>query len=366
MQPLHQNIVTPESTQQTLFSYNAASSIAPVKSKKVALDFQGGSITSDAGVVLLRETESKLGLITMLAKCINDPRRSSSITHHTSELLTQRIFQIACGYEDANDSNSLRKDPALKMALGLLPESDHDLASQPTFSRLENMITRQELYRIAVGFVDHFLASYTESPEVIVLDFDDTDDVVHGNQQLALFNGYHQETCYQPLHVYEGFSGKLITTILRPGKRPGGKEIVSYVKRIVERIRQQWPDTCLVYRGDSHYSVPEVFTYLDQQTDCYSVTGLTGNNVLLKHVEILIKPKFLLIKNSNLLQHKQKAEKSTSIYWVQTNQFHSTNLKWCWLSILENHRTFWCGFLSAPVPTASAQLHDKRAETVNG
>jgi len=242
MQPLHQNIVTPESTQQILFSYNAASAVASVKGKKVALDFQGGNITSDAGVLLLRETELKLGLITMLAKCINDTRRSSSITHQKTELLTQRILQIACGYEDANDSNSLRKDPALKMALGLLPESDHDLASQPTFSRLENMITRQELYRIAVGFVDHFLASYTESPEVIVLDFDDTDDVVHGNQQLALFNGYHQETCYQPLHVYEGFSGKLITTILRPGKRPGGKEIVSYVKRIVERIRQQWPD----------------------------------------------------------------------------------------------------------------------------
>lgn len=117
MQPLHQNIVTSESTQQTLFSYNAASSIAPVKSKKVALDFQGGSITSDAGVVLLRETESKFGLITMLAKCINDTRRSSSITHQKTDLLTQRILQIACGYEDANDSNSLRKDPALKMAL---------------------------------------------------------------------------------------------------------------------------------------------------------------------------------------------------------------------------------------------------------
>ena len=289
MQPLHQNIVTPESTQQTLFSYNAASAVASVKGKKVALDFQGGNITSDAGVLLLRETELKLGLITMLAKCINDTRRSSSITHQKTELLTQRILQIACGYEDANDSNSLRKDPALKMALGLLPESDHDLASQPTFSRLENMITRQELYRMAQCFVDHFLASYNEPPEVIVLDFDDTDDVVHGNQQLALFNGYHQETCYQPLHVYEGFSGKLITTILRPGKRPGGKEIVSYVKRIVERIRQQWPDTVIVYRGDSHYSVPEVFTYLDQQTDCYSVTGLTGNNVLLKHVEPLIK-----------------------------------------------------------------------------
>jgi len=153
MQPLQRNIVTPESTQQTLFSYNAASAVASVKGKKVALDFQGGNITSDAGLLLLRETELKLGLITMLAKCINDTRRSSSITHQKTELLTQRILQIACGYEDANDSNSLRKDPALKMALGLLP-------------------------------------------------------------------------------VYEGFSGKLITTILRPGKRPGGKEIVSYVKRI--------------------------------------------------------------------------------------------------------------------------------------
>jgi len=104
MQPLHQNIVTPESTQQTLFSYNTALSIAPLKGKKVALDFQGGSITSDAGVLLLSETESKLGIITMLAKCINDPRRPSSITHQTTALLTQRIIQIACGYEDGNDS----------------------------------------------------------------------------------------------------------------------------------------------------------------------------------------------------------------------------------------------------------------------
>lgn len=289
MQPLQPNIVTSESTQQTLFSYNSASAIAPVTGKKVALDFDGGNITSDAGMLLLRETESQLGIISMLTKCINDTRRPSSITHNINELSTQRVFQIACGYEDGNDSNSLRIDPALKMALGRLPETGLDLASQPTFSRLENMITRRDLYRIAEGFVDHFLASYVEPPEVIVLDFDDTEDVVHGHQQLALFSGYYQETCYQPLHVYEGFSGKLITTILRPGKRPGGREIVSYVKRIVERIRKKWPDTILVYRGDSHYSAPEVFAFIDQQNDCYSVTGLTRNALLLKHVETLIK-----------------------------------------------------------------------------
>ena len=288
MQPLQSNIVTSESTQQTLFSYNSASAIAPVMGKKVALDFDGGNITSDAGVLLLRETESQLGIISMLTKCINDARRSSSIMHSIHELMTQRVFQIACGYEDGNDSNSLRVDPAMKMALGRLPETGLDLASQPTFSRLENSITRRDLYRIAEGFMDHFLTSYAEPPEVIVLDFDDTEDVVHGHQQLALFNGYYQETCYQPLHVYEGFSGKLITTILRPGKRPGGKEIVSYLKRIVERIRQKWPETRVVYRGDSHYSAPEVFAFIDQQNDCDSVTGLTRNALLLKHVESLI------------------------------------------------------------------------------
>lgn len=289
MQPLENNILTSESTQQTLFSYNSASAIGPVMGKKVSLDFEGGNITSDAGVLLLRETESQLGIISMLTKCINDTRRSSSIMHSVNALNTQRVFQIACGYEDGNDSNSLRIDPALKMALGRLPETGLDLASQPTFSRLENMITCRDLYRIAEGFVDHFVASYAEPPEVIVLDFDDTSDVVHGQQQLALFNGYYQETCYQPLHVYEGFSGKLIATILRPGKRPGGKEIVSYLKRIVERIRQRWPETVVVYRGDSHYSAPEVFAFIDQQHDCYSVAGLTRNDLLLKQVETLIK-----------------------------------------------------------------------------
>ena len=288
MQPLQMNIATLLGSQQELFSYDSASAIAPVKGKKVSLDFMAGSLTSDAGALLLGEIESRVGIINMLVNCIVDNRRSSSITHTLNELLTQRVFQITCGYEDANDSDSLRKDPALKMAVGRLPDSDYDLASQPTFSRLENMMTRQDLYRIANGFAGHFLASYTERPEVIVLDFDDTEDVAHGHQQLAFFSGYYQETCFQPLHVYEGLTGKLITTILRPGRRPGGREIVSYVKRIVERIRQQWPNTVIVYRGDSHYSAPEVFAYIDQQPDCYSITGLTRNDTLLKYIKPII------------------------------------------------------------------------------
>ena len=288
MYSLCTNITTGQHTQQSLFELFPVASLAPVQGKKVTLDFQGGNTTSDAGVLLLRETESRTGIISTLVRCISDPRRSSSVMHSIHELLAQRVYQIACGYEDGNDSNTLRKDPALKMALDRLPDSGDDLASQPTFSRLENMISRSELYRMAIGFLNHFLVSYAEAPPVIVLDFDDTEDVVHGKQQLALFNGYHQETCYQPLHVYEGLSGKLITAILRPGRRPTGKEIVSYVQRIVHHIRRQWPETIIVYRGDSHYGVPEVFAFLAQQPDCYSVTGLGGNEVLLRYVKPII------------------------------------------------------------------------------
>lgn len=288
MPSLCANIVKDQPTQQPLFTDLPPVPLAPVQGKKVFLDFQGSNTTSDAGVLLLSETESMTRIVSTLAHCITDTRRSTSVMHSIHDLIAQRVYQIACGYEDGNDSNTLRKDPALKMALDRLPDSGDDLASQPTFSRLENMVSRSELYRMAVGIVDHFLDSYTEPPSVIVLDFDDTDDVVHGNQQLSLFNGYHQETCYQPLHVFEGLSGKLITSILRPGKRPTGKEIVSYLSRIVHRIRSRWPETIIVYCGDSHYGVPEAYRFLATERDCSSVTGLGSNEVLLRFVKEII------------------------------------------------------------------------------
>ena len=289
MHTFSENIATVNPKQQELFQDNSICSLTPVRGKKVALDFQGGNITSDAGVLLMSETEAQIGIIAALAKCIPDPRRSASVVHQLKELLEQRVYQITCGYEDANDSNSLRNDPSMKMSLGRLPQSGLELASQPTISRFENKISRTELYRMAVAIVDHFLHSYAEVPSIIVLDFDDTANVVHGDQQMALFNGYYGETCYQPTHLYEGLSGKLIATILRPGRRPNGSEIVSYVRRIINHIRQQWPETIIVYRGDSHYSLPEVFTFLAEQQDCYSVTGLGGNKVLEQKVDSLIR-----------------------------------------------------------------------------
>jgi hypothetical protein len=156
-------------------------------------------------------------------------------------MLKQRVFQIACGYEDADDADTLRRDPALKVACERLPE-DAALASQPTLSRLENALSRTDLYRIAEVLVEAFIESYRTPPVAILLDIDDTDDTTHGHQQLALFNAFFDEYCYLPIHIYEGRSGKLVTTVLRPGKRPSGKEIVAILKRVVRKIRNAWPE----------------------------------------------------------------------------------------------------------------------------
>ena len=233
--------------------------------KKIEVDFNGGEISSDAGLLFLRETESQIGIINKVADVIHDKRHPSYVKHQIVQLLTQRVFQITAGYEDANDSNTLKHDPILKIAC----EKDDALASQPTMCRFENAPTRTTLYRIGEALVDVFIDSYYKPPQSIVLDIDDTDDPTHGSQQLSLFNAYHDCYCYMPLHIYEGKSGKLIATILRPGKRPSGNEIVSILKRIVRKIRKAWPDVGILLRGDSHYSSPAVYDFCDEHNIKY-------------------------------------------------------------------------------------------------
>lgn len=232
-----------------------------ISGKKVQVDFNGGEVSSDSGLLFLREVESNLGIIRRIVDALRDRRHPSYVKHELKEITTQRVFQIVAGYEDGNDSNELRNDPVMKMVCDRLPITDEPLASQPTMSRFENGFSRSDLYRIASALLDVFIDSYDTAPVGIVIDFDDTADATYGHQQLRLFNGYHDTYCYLPLHVYEGKSGKLITTILRPGKRPTGKEIVSILKRIVKKIRAAWPEVGIIFRGDGYYSVPEVFDF---------------------------------------------------------------------------------------------------------
>ena len=257
--------------------------------KKVVADFQGGVVTSDAGLLLLRETERKVGIVRWLAECIPDNRDQRYIDHRMRELMTQRVMQIACGYEDADDSDSLRSDPALKIVCGRAPLSGDALGSQPTMSRLENSVSRTTLYRMGQAFVDGFIESYHRAPKKIILDIDDTDDPTHGAQQLSLFNAYYDEYCYMPLHIYEGYSGKLICAVLRPGKRPDGEEIAAILKRVLKRIRGCWPKVKIVIRGDSHFSGPELFDLCHRMRRVHFVLGLSNNRALAPLVEDAVK-----------------------------------------------------------------------------
>jgi len=254
-----------------------------ISGKKVEVDFNGGDVSSDAGLLFLRETESQIGVINKVANAIHDKRHPSYVKHQIVQLLTQRVFQIASGYEDANDSNDLKNDPILKISC----DKDDPLASQPTMCRFENAPNRMTLYRIGEALVDIFINSYAKPPKAIVLDVDDTDDPTHGSQQLSLFNAYHDCYCYMPIHIYEGKSGKLITTILRPGKRPAGNEIVSILKRIVSKLRKVWPDVGILLRGDSHYSSPAVYDFCDDNNIKY-VLGFKSYKPLLQKAEDLM------------------------------------------------------------------------------
>jgi hypothetical protein len=244
-----------------------------ISGKSVTADFSGGDVTSDAGVLVLREVADRTGIIDHLADAITDHRHQSYVRHDLKNLLQQRVLSIACGYEDANDANELRIDPGFKATCDRLPSED-DLASQPTISRFENALTARDIYRSAEVLVGQFIASYETSPEAIILDIDDTNDPTHGAQQLSLFNAYYDEYCYQPLFIFEGRSGKLIASILRPGKRPGGKETRAIIKRVVHRIRAAWPKVGILLRGDSHFATPELYAWCDAHAVQY-VLGLT-------------------------------------------------------------------------------------------
>ncbi len=262
---------TSDSATRTLFK------LSDIKNKKVELTCQGNPLSSDGGGLLLHELTKHVNIIDSVSSCINDLRDQRYTTHSIHELISQRSVQIACGYEDGNDSDELRNDSVMKIFSGRLPESDPDLASQPTMSRLENSITRSELYRIAQVFINHFISSYAVEPGIIILDCDDTNYNAHGDQQQTLFNGYYGEYCYLPLHIYEGFSGKLIATLLEPGRRSKNAEVFAVLKRVITVLRKHWKNTIIVVRGDSHFCCHDLMDWSLQQNNIRFITGLSGN-----------------------------------------------------------------------------------------
>ena len=255
-----------------------------LRKRKLTVDFGGGEITSDSGLLLVRQADQSLGLLEGLANCITDRRDARYTDHDLLTLIRQRIYQIVAGYEDCNDANFLRKDPALKAACGRMP-SDKELGSQPTLSRLENTVTQEDLYRIGQWFVDLYIRrNRRRKPKRIIIDADGTDDPTYGDQQLTFFHGYYDQYMYHPLLVYDADTGEMITAVLRAGNRHASYGIVSILKRIVGKLKAAFPNAEIIIRGDAGFAIPALYEYCEREKLSY-VIGLIRNDVLERMIE---------------------------------------------------------------------------------
>lgn len=245
--------------------------------KPVVADFQGGRLTTDAGALLLRETADRLGIFDALSKVIPDPRHPVFIVHDQRGMIAQRVTAIALGYEDLNDHQTLRRDPALQLAAGKLPDPGMTLASPPTLCRLENRVDRKALVDMAAVLVDTFIASHLDTPEHLTLDFDATDDIVHGRQEKRFFHGYYDKYCFLPLYVFCG--DELLVSYLRPSDVDASKHTRAVLKLLVLKLRAAWPAVKITIRGDSGFCRHRLMRWCDSQGIGY-VLGLAKNAVL--------------------------------------------------------------------------------------
>lgn len=242
--------------------------------------FDGGRLTSDGGLLWLKKMDREMGLCEAISECVKEWRTRRS-RHSLLSLVRQRVLQIACGYEDQNDSDTLREDPLLKLCCGSLPESGEDLASQPTISRMENAATRRSCRRIAEVLFELYLRERERdgAPEKVLLDFDSTDDPTHGAQEGSYYHGYYRQHVYHPLLVFDGQNGHLITALLRAGNTHASNSSVAVFKRLVARLRERWPAVQIELRADAGFAVPALYDYCEQENITYTI-ALTTNERL--------------------------------------------------------------------------------------
>jgi hypothetical protein len=261
-------------TDDTLLPFD----LPAVDRKKLTVDFSGGTQSSDAGLLLLREAERKLGVCRRLAAAMPDRRDPDRVLHAMFEMVMERVSAIACGYKDAIDLDQLRYDPLMKLTVGRCPETGAPLASQSTISRLENSPSKTDAARLSVAMIDQFCATVKPGP-IEVFDIDDTFCAAHGGQQLAFWNAHHDERGFASMHIYHVASGAPVATILRPARTPKGTEVKTVIKHITKRLKQHWPDTTIVWRGDSHYGRVEAMEWIEENDGDY-IFGLPGNSTL--------------------------------------------------------------------------------------
>ncbi len=249
--------------------------------KKLRADFNGGDLTTDGGLPLVREVDRTIGLIDAFDSAIYDPRCPWLIEHEQRTILAQRIFALTAGYEDLNDHQTLRDDTLMQALTDRRVKpggKDHGpLSSPPTLCRLENRVTRGDLVGMAEALVEQFIDSHQTAPTELILDFDATDDAIHGNQEGRFFHGYYDHYCFLPLYVTCG--QQLLAAYLRPSKIDGAKHSRAILKLLVRRLREVWPDVRIIFRGDSGFCRWKLMRWCDSN-GVYYILGLARNAVL--------------------------------------------------------------------------------------
>ncbi|WKJ88550.1 IS1380 family transposase [Methylomonas montana] len=243
----------------------------------IEANFQGGAISSDGGLVLLRQIDRRIGLSKAIAQVLHDPRDPDRIIHSLRDLIAQRLYGLCCGYEDLNDHDRLRHDPLLQTAVGKV----EPLASSPTFSRLENRASRADILALNQVLVEQFIASHHKAPAELILDIDASDVPLHGDQELAEFHGYYDHYCYLPLYVFCGQA--MLSCVLRPSRIDGAKQAAAVIKLLLSRLRQAWPETKFIVRGDSGFCRQLLIRWCERHDVGY-VIGVARNARLQKAV----------------------------------------------------------------------------------
>jgi DDE family transposase len=255
----------------------------------VDLSFDAPEVSSDGGVILLRQIDERLRLTAGFAACLPDDRDPARVLHDRREQSRQRIFQIALGYADCNDADSLRWDPLLTTACDRTPQDGVGLSSQPTLSRFENAPDGRTLRQLVRFLERSYVESLPADTEIVILDIDATDDETHGAQQLSFFHGYYDHYMYHPLLVYDGDSGQLITAILRPGNTHASRAAAGTLSRLIRRIKRRFPQAGIVVRGDSGFCVPRLLERLERLREELGevdfLFGIAKNPVLCRQVE---------------------------------------------------------------------------------
>lgn len=254
--------------------------------QRIDVTFDAPEISSDGGALLLRQLDEELGLTAGMASCLPDSRDPRRVRHSRHEQVRQRVFQIALGYEDANDADTLRLDPVLQTVCDRAPDDPQGLSSQPTLSRFENDLDGASLRRLLRRFERDYVAALPEDTDVVVLDIDSTDDPTHGQQQFSLFHGYFDRRVYHPLLIFDGESGQLVTALLRPGNAHAARGAVQVLRRLIRRIKRRLPHAGVVVRGDSHFAMPRILRELERLDRTYGgveyLFGLAKNAVLVR------------------------------------------------------------------------------------